>query len=298
MISRPFQLSLLINMESPEDVFTEVVTIALMMFPRFDTGSLKNRFQDAWRLFGGQYPGYRACDTMYHDFKHTTDTFLAMMRIIHGAAILNPRPSEHNVFLALISALFHDSGYILRKGEKGPGARYTQIHIQRSIAFLKPYLLSEGFSRTDADFCTNIVDCTGLDVKIDAIHFASEENEFFCKVLGTADLLGQLADRTYLEKLPFLYDEFHIASIKGLGSELDFFRNTIHFAAMTKKRFQDELGGVNRYMRPHFQTRWGIDEDLYQHAVDKSIAYLEQILKHHPDDIRRCLRRAGIVHNR
>jgi len=237
-------------MESPDDVFTEVVKIALMMFPRFDAGSLKNRFQDAWRLFGGQYPGYRACDTMYHDFKHTTDTFLAMMRIIHGAGVLNHRPSEHNAVLALISTLFHDSGYILKKGEQGSGARHTQVHIQRSIAFLKRYLMSERFSRTDADFCANILDCTGPNVKIDAIHFASEENELLGKMLGTADLLGQMADRTYLEKLPFLYDEFHIAGIKGLGSELEFFRNTIHFAEMTKKRFQDELGGVNRICVP------------------------------------------------
>jgi len=46
---------------------------------------------------------------------------------------------------------------------------------------------------------------------------------------GTADLLGQMGDRTCLEKLPFLYDEFKIAHIKELGSELGFFRNTPNF---------------------------------------------------------------------
>jgi len=292
---KSLQLSNLVNMESPEAVFNEVKTIALMMFPTFDIPLLEHVFENFLRLFKGQYPGYRACDTTYHDLKHTTDTFLAMMRIIHGADITDQTFSQHNLMLGLISALFHDAGYILRDDEIGPGARYTQIHIKRSIAFVDGYLVSEGFTREDADFCRNVLDCTGLDVNIGAMAFVSQENELLGKMLGTADLLGQMADRTYLEKLPFLYDEFHIAGIKGLGSELDFFKNTIGFVAMTRRRFQDDLGGVNRYMRPHFQVRWGIDEDLYMRAIDNSLAYLEQILQTRPDNCRRCLRRAGVL---
>ena len=55
------------------------------------------------------------------------------------------------------------------------------------------------------------------------------ENEILGKMLGTADLLGQMSDRTYLEKLPFLYLEFKHAGIDGVGTELDFFDSTPGF---------------------------------------------------------------------
>ena len=297
MESKTPRISDLINMESPQDVLDEVKKIVLLIFPRFNFESIDLTFSDALRLFEGLYPGYRACDTDYHDLKHTTDTFLAMARIIHGAGITDRRFSERDVTLGLISALFHDSGYILTLDEEGSGAKYTPVHIKRSIAFMDKYFVARGFSREDFEFCHAVLKCTGLDVRINEIRFASQENEVLGKMLGTADLLGQMADRTYLEKLPLLYDEFKIANIKGLGSELDFFRNTPGFYDMTMDRFQHELGGVKEYMRHHFRARWGIDKDLHMSAIENSIAYLKQILEHHPDDCRKQLRRAGVIRN-
>ncbi len=291
------QISTLVNMESPQDVLGEAKKILLVMFPQFDVGPLDRVFFDVLSLFRGGYPGYRACDTEYHDLKHTTDTFLAMARIIHGAGVTGHPFSEWSVSLGLISALFHDSGYLLNLDEKGPGAKYTMIHIHRSISFTDNYFAARGFSREDFHFCRNILNCTGLDVRIDEIRFTSNENEILGKMLGTADLLGQMADRTYLEKLPFLYDEFKIAEVPGLGSELDFYRNTPKFFDMTMDRFQHELGGVSQYMRPHFRVRWGIDEDLYMSAIERSMAFLKQILGQHPDDCRKHLRRAGVIQN-
>jgi len=284
-------------MESPQDVFDEVKNTVLLIFPQFDFAPVDLTFRDALRLFQGQYPGYQACDTAYHDLKHTTDTFLAMARIIHGAAITDRHFSERAVALGLISALFHDSGYILAVDEEGPGARYTLVHIKRSIAFMDSYFVVRGFLREDFEFCQAILNCTGLDVRIGGIRFASQENEILGKMLGTADLLGQMADRTYLEKLPFLYDEFKIANVDGLGSELDFFRNTPGFFDMTMDRFQHELGGVKRYMRHHFRARWGIDQGLYMSAIENSITHLKHNLEHHPDDYGKHLRRAGVIQN-
>lgn len=116
-------------------------------------------------------------------------------------------------------------------------------------------------------------------------------------MLGTADFLGQMADRTYLEKLPFLYDEFIIAGVPEIGSELDFFRSTPGFFEITQARFQNELGGVNRYMRPRFRVRCGIDEDLYMSAIEKSMAYLQHILAVHSNDYQKYFRRAGVIQN-
>lgn len=284
-------------MEKPQHVMDEAKKIASMMIPEFDAAAVTRAFIDVLRLFDGNYPGYRACDTQYHDLKHTTDTFLAMARIIHGATVMGHPISEWNITLGLISALLHDTGYILADGEEGPGARHTLIHIRRSIDFMDAYFAAMGLSTEDVDFCRNILRCTGLDVKIDTIRFASNENEILGKMLGTADLLGQMADPAYLEKLPFLYDEFKIAGVPGIGSELDFFRNTPKFFDMTMDRFQNELGGVSHYMRPHFRVRWGIDEDLYMSAIKRTMAYLKEILECPPDNCRTQLRRAGVIRN-
>lgn len=295
MESATHRLSELVNMESPQDVFSEVKCMVLMMFPRFDFVPLNLLFQDILDLFQGLYPGYQECDTTYHELKHTTDTFLAMSRIIHGATIRNLNFSERGVALTLISALLHDSGYILARDEKGPGAKYTLVHIVRSIAFMEKYFMDKSYSREDVEYCAAILKCTGLDVKLAEISFVSQEHETLGKMLGTADLSGQMADRTYLEKLLFLYYEFKEANIEGIGSELDFLRNTSGFFDMVMERFRRELGGVYKYMRDHFRVRWGIDEDLYMSAIEASIRYLKYILEHHEEDYRGYLSRADLM---
>jgi len=69
--------------------------------------------------------------------RHTTDTFLAMARMIHGATLEGETFSERHINLGLIAALLHDSGYIQSESDlQGTGAKYTASHVQRSIDFL------------------------------------------------------------------------------------------------------------------------------------------------------------------
>ncbi len=290
-------LSDLLNMKDPSEVYSEVVKIVLLIFPRFDFAPIKKLFCDFLNLFDGSYPGYKKCDTRYHDVVHSTDTFLAMARLMHGATVRGVSFSEKGVVLGLISALFHDAGYILFEDEVGPGARFTLTHVPRSITFTKNYLLENGYSREDGLCCEAFLNCTGLNVKMKEIRFFSEENEILGKLLGTADLLGQMADRLYLEKLPFLYLEFRTAHVDGLSTILNFLRETPDFFKMTLDRFANELGGFNRYSRDHFRSRWGIDEDLYMGAIECNIAYLRFILDKCGDSYSDYLRRVnfGVV---
>jgi hypothetical protein len=243
----------LVEMNNPLLVLKEGKRIVSEMSPGFHFEPLDRLFEDTLRLFEGTYPGFQSCDTEYHDLKHTTDTFLAMARLIHGGTLRGFHFSKRNLLLGLISALLHDSGYILSQEESGPGARYTLTHIDRSIAFLRRYFAKNGYSDDDMDMCDAILKCTGLNVNIPQIHFLSRENEILGKMLGTADLLGQMADRNYLEKLPFLYREFKVANIEGLGTELDFLDSTPGFHQMTIDRLAHELGGVNMFMRDNAQ---------------------------------------------
>jgi len=285
----------LLEMDRPQIVYGEVQHIVLEMFPKFSFDRLNILFKDTIRLFEGRYPGYQSCDTEYHNLQHTMDVLLAIARLIHGGAVNGCHFTEKGVFLGLAGALFHDTGYILTRDEVGAGAQYTLTHIDRSIDFLKRYFSEKGFSGKDMDACEGILNCTGLNVNIPRIHFLCSENEILGKMLGTADLLGQMADRAYLEKLPFLYREFLLANIEGIGTELDFLDSTPGFYNVTLERLNNDLGGVGAYMHHHFHVRWGIDENLYTRTIENHMRYLKHILKHHREDVRAHLRRGNLI---
>ncbi len=293
---KEIQLSLLVITENPKSVFDEVKAIVLMMFPRFDFKTVGRAFKDIVRLFRGEYLGYRKCTIGYHDLKHITDALLAMARLMHGALVGGENLTREHVNLGLMCALMHDTGYIQTLDDDvGTGGKYTLIHIKRSIAFMGNYISENGFSKEDLTHYPDILSCTGLDTKINEIRFASREIELLGKMLGTADLLGQMADRTYLEKLLFLFHEFKEARTMGYETELNLLKKTIDFYTMTLKRFAGELDSVNEYTRYHFRSRWKIDRDLYMEAIEKNISYLKFILENHEKGHRKYLRRSGIV---
>jgi hypothetical protein len=290
------QLSRIVNMENPQSVLDEVRTIVFMMFEEFDFDILNHIFKDIMRLFRGEYPGYRKCNTDYHNLKHTTDTFLAMARLVHGAFVSRENFTSKQVTLGLICALMHDTGYIQTlDDEMGTGAKYTGIDTKRSIVFMDKYIADSEFSKKDFKHYPNILICAGLDAEIKKIQFDSRQTELMGKMLGTADLLGQMADRTYLEKLLFLYYEFKEGGIMGYADELDLLKKTMDFYDMTQKRFTNVLGGMNKYMRYHFKARWNVDKDLYMDSIERHINYLEFILKNHEKDYRGHLKRGGMV---
>ena len=98
------------------------------------------------------------------------------------------------------------------------------------------------------------------------------------KMLATADIMAQMADRTYLEKLLLLYYELDEARIHDYGDEVDLLHQSKGFYARMSERFESQLSSTNRFMIRHFQTRWKMDADLYQLAIDNQRDYLTDIL--------------------
>ncbi len=276
----------------PKDLFKEVWTITLLIYPRFNFDLVVSIYDDIIKLFNGEYAGYLRCDTGYHNLRHTQECLLEMARLIHGAFLNGCPITEKDVGLGLISAIMHDTGYIKGTEEGGgTGGKFTIIHIDRSISFAKKYLTKRDFSSSDIFFCKNCLRCTGLTVKVNTVKFISSGNELMGKILGTADLAGQMSDPFYLEKLPTLFKEFQEAGISLYEDELDLLEKTPGFWEFTKNRFADELGSVDRYLRDHFRERWEIDRDLTREAIETNIQYLKYILKHHRKGYRRFLNR-------
>lgn len=282
----------LVCMDKPSDVFAEVARIVLMMFPGHDFTSLKNAFSATRDVFAGRFPGYRECNILYHDLKHTMDCFLAMARLIHGAHAAGVEVTERGMVLGLISSLLHDTGYIQFSDDlSGTGAKHTLHHVDRSIDFTERYLASRRFSTDDFRFCRDCLKCTGLDIHIYEIAFVSQESELLGKMLGAADLLGQMADRTYLEKLPCLYWEFEEGGVPGFESEFDVIVKTPGFWEFVKERLAGELSGVDRFSEEHFRLRWGISKDLYREAIDRSMEHLKSAIESHGSDHRYFFKR-------
>jgi hypothetical protein len=268
----------LIDMNDPDAIMEEVQTIAVLVSPAIDFAPINSAYQDILRLFAGRFPGYQGCNTAYHDIFHTLDVLLASLRLVHGVATTGTAFHAREISQIFLTALMHDTGYIQRQSESsGTGAQYTAIHVERSIDFISSYFSNGLKTKVDLEAMVQILRCTGLTVRIDAIAFKSEGTRLLGFVLGTADLLGQMSDRYYAEKLPILYEEFQEAGIPGFSSDFDLIQKTSGFYAMATERFANTLGGMNCFMKNHFLARWNIDCDLYALSIERNLEFLKSI---------------------
>lgn len=284
-----------VNISHPQKVLEEVEAILTLISPTVDIAEVRNCFNDAIRLFKGAYPGYHSCNTRYHDQHHTLDALLAMVRLMHGAVNEGHVFSDHNLLLGVICTLFHDSGYMQTDDDTaGTGAKYTTIHIQRSIDFLQKYLSRKAYDQQDLANVPDILNCTGLNTKVADVQFVDKQIEMLGKMLGTADLLGQMSDRYYLEKLLYLYQEFIEGGITIYASEFELLQKTTGFFNLTEKRFKTELSNVARFMQTHYSICLNYQFDPYQIAMQKNLTFLEELVLDEADFISK-LKRGKIV---
>jgi hypothetical protein len=132
---------------------------------------------------------------------------------------------------------------------------------------MEKYFAYTEFSSRDLDYCGGCGNCTGLETRIGEIRFESSQHQAVGWMLGTADLLGQMADRIYLERLPFLYLEYNEAGVPGFESEIDLLKKTPAFWEFTQQRFVAELGDMARYMRD-ISGCGVLDRDLNRETIE------------------------------
>jgi hypothetical protein len=291
------QLSQLIGTPTPKVIITEVKRIFSYHYPSKSFSGIHGNYKILKKLFDGKFPGYRACNTKYHDLSHTLDALLAAVRIVDGYNIKN-KPFPVTLTVDLLNAtLLHDIGYIQEDFDlEGTGAKYTTSHVERSIQFLKKNYQTFKINPDDIKIFTNLIQCTGLTVKIESVPFSSTEEKLAGCILGTSDLFGQMSDRAYLEKLIFLYYEFKEAGIKGFDTEFDLVRKTVDFYEITKKRFSESYLNTYTFAQYHFEKRFGIDRNLYVETIERHIGYLHKIIEDDTTNFRHKLKRGKWVH--
>jgi hypothetical protein len=180
------------------------------MFPQGNREFIPGIFRWVVAWFSGNYRDYQSIDAHYHDLEHTMQGALCMARLLSRRAALGqqPRLGQRIFELGMLAMLLHDTGYLKKLGDAGgTGAKYTLIHVDRSVEFAGEFLRGQGYPAGEILSVQNMIRCTGVNVKLENIQFQSEEERIAGCALGTADLLGQMAAADYVDKLPGLYME-------------------------------------------------------------------------------------------
>ena len=280
-----------VNVEDPARVRDAVAAIYAARYPGAELAPLERAFADFCALFEGRYPGYLACDTLYHDMRHTLDMTLAMARLVDGyerSSAQADRLGPRRAVLGVLVALLHDSGYLRRASEAAVenGAVFTKTHVSRGADFISAYLPGVGFG-AEAALAARLVHFTGYEMEIDEIRVEHPKDRLVGCLVGTADLLGQMSDRMYLEKCrEFLYKEFVWGSVARErlpdGHELvryaspeDLIIKTPGFYEyVARTRMQKKLGAVGRYAGAHFDG-----PNLYQAEIDRNMDFLRETIE-------------------
>src|SRR5207237_1548396 len=134
------------------------------LYPRSVTDQIDRAFGDLSMMYHGDRPGYHACDTAYHDIQHVLEVTLAMARLIDGyeRARMGLEPLDAAMFrLGVITALFHDCGYIrtLDDRQHRNGGELTLTHVSRGARFLRDYLPKNGMGEV-ADVGASLIHFT------------------------------------------------------------------------------------------------------------------------------------------
>jgi len=283
-----YDVSCRINTTEPAAINAEIDRIFLELYPNASTARIDRAFLDMTALYRGDYPGFHACDTSYHDIQHVLDVTLAMARLIDGyeRGRIGQEPLDASMFsLGIVTALFHDCGYVrsLDDTTHKNGGELTLTHVSRGARFLREYLPKIGMGEV-ADIAAALIHFTGYEIPVAQIQVPSLSYKLLGSLLGTADIIAQMSDRCYLEKCrDRLYPEFVAGGLASkrlpngeeeivYASGEDLVKKTPHFYEVAARRLDVDLGGCHKYAGQHFGG-----QHLYLDELEKNIQFAQSI---------------------
>jgi len=285
-----FDVTNTINVSSVDAVRDAVHSLFNTVYPETSFDALWLAFHDFRLLFDGLLPGYRGCDTVYHDKQHSLDMTLAMARLLVGHERVcseEDRFGADRAMMGIVTALYHDAGYIRREDEPRwqNGAEFTIWHVSRSADLLRKALPRLGLGQW-VEIATRVVHFTGYEINIDDIELDNPNDILIGHLLGTADLMAQMSDRCYLEKCrDRLYSEFVLAGVAVTKdtvrindvlyeSGIDLLKKTPGFYQnMAMSRMNTKFNRCYRYIEALYNGR-----NPYFEFIDKNLQYLDHII--------------------
>ena len=276
-----------VNTTDPQNVSQEVSRIYHGLYDRAAPENLGVAFADLARLYRGEQPGFHECDTDYHDVQHVLDVTLGMARLMDGCVrATSTEVLDERLFrFGIILALYHDCGYIRHRKDTrhSNGAEYTKVHVSRGARFLEEYLPRIGMGDL-VQAASRTIHFTGYEVPVERIRVPGPEFRLIGNLLGSADILAQMADRCYLEKC---YDRLYPEFVRGgiarkrhkdgseeiiFSSAADLIFKTPRFYEGATRRLRHDLGGCYHYIEKHFGG-----QNLYFDELEKNISHAKAI---------------------
>jgi hypothetical protein len=287
-----FDVTNTVQVSSPQAVLGAVENLFRPTWPELSMEPLERAFGHFERLFAGEVEGFHGVDTVYHDRQHTLDITLALARLLVGYERQQEAPQRlghARATVGILTGLFHDVGYLRRSDDHDSlnGAEFTRTHVSRGARFLEEYLPELGFGAW-VPVVTEIIHFTGYEVPFARIEaqVADPRDITVGHLLGTADMIAQIADRCYLEKCrDRLYAEFVLGGVAlplnegnpqvKYASGLDLLRQTPDFIADVRtKRLEGDFHSAYRYLEILYGGR-----NPYIEAIERNVEYLRQILR-------------------
>lgn len=162
-------------------------------------------------------------DALYHDVEHSANVTLVGLDMIRGKQQVDGGVSPEDWLHFIVALSFHDIGYVKglcdidRPGEYATGEGDEIFKPQGGFtdAILTPYHIDRGkrFVRRrfgdnnalDAERIATYIERTRFPIPDDADHQGTQD---YPGLVRAADLIGQLANLAYLNKLSALFYEF------------------------------------------------------------------------------------------
>jgi hypothetical protein len=263
------------------DPFDEILYLTREICPTIDLSLIQKVHDDITTFFAGSDPEFQKSNLPYHNLRHSQMVVLAATRLFHGLHCNKVHISSDTLFKGLLAAYFHDTGMLLLEGDPAiSGTEYIAGHEARSILFLKKYTSRKGLGDDVPRDCATIINYTNMDSDPASFDFHTHEIQLAGQVVGSADILAQMADRYYLECLPLLFNELEAGGVNRHRSALELIEHTANFYhKVVLKRLITTFSNTSRAMQAHFRERYMLDRNLYIDNIDKNIAYSIKILK-------------------
>lgn len=199
-------------------------------------GGYKNNYAEIMGWAGGMaLENIANSDALYHNVEHTVLVTLVGQEILRGKHISEGRVSCEDWLNFTISLVCHDIGYLkglCRRDEPrenlfatGKSDQVIRLSPGATDAALAPYHVDRGKLFIDERFRNHpVIDAESVKRNMELTRFPVPHDEDhkdtlnYPGLLRAADLIGQLSDPRYLQKIPALFYEFEeIGANKKLG---------------------------------------------------------------------------------
>ncbi len=241
--------------------------------------NLSKLFKNTTELYEGKWPEYEPCQVRYHNLSHALDVALLTARMTAGWNKQGKRYKiPKDIFLnGLAAAVFHDSGYLKSKGDQeGKGGKYTFTHEKRSMELAGKYLAQSGWQKKSVTDVKNIISITQYhNQPVIENLFSNEHKEVMAKIVGTSDLVAQMADVDYVQRIHDLFDEMQEAY--GIEGTENLANRGIHIFHSAQEMIDETMGFYENFVLPMLHKFGRMDQYLVSYFANGRNPYLENI---------------------